>query len=202
MRDEGPAVRSANVRWHAARLSREERWAALRQRGQTVWFTGLPASGKSTIARALEEELLRKARVAYVLDGDNLRHGLNCDLGFGPEDRSENVRRTAHVAMLLADAGAVAIVSLISPYAADRARARESHRAARLPFLEVFVDTPLEECERRDPKGLYARARAGKLVGMTGVDDPYEPPARPDVVLRLGAPLAESVDQVIGLLAD
>src|SRR5205823_3797052 len=135
------------------------RWGLLGQRGATVWLTGLPASGKSTIAAALEERIAREGRSAYLLDGDNLRHGLNRDLGFSPEDRAHNVQRVAHVAQLLADAGTIAIVSLISPYVADRQAARRIHEEAGIDFVEVFVNTPLPECERRDPKGLYARAR-------------------------------------------
>ena len=150
-------------------------------RGATIWLTGLPASGKSTIAGELERRLVADGRAAYRLDGDNLRHGLNGDLGFGAADRAENVRRTAHVAQLFADAGLVAIVALISPWRDGRAAARALHASSGVGFLEVFVDTPLEVCERRDPKGLYARARAGEIKGMTGVDDPYEPPTDPDV---------------------
>jgi adenylyl-sulfate kinase len=150
-------------------------------------MTGLPASGKSSIAHAVEESLLAAGRSAYVLDGDNLRHGLNGDLGFSDEDRAENVRRTAHVARLMADAGTVAIVSLVSPFAADRDQARALVEAEGLPFVEVWVSTPVEECERRDPKGLYAKARAGEIAGFTGVDAPYEAPASPD--LELGAEL-------------
>jgi bifunctional enzyme CysN/CysC len=155
-------------------------------------MTGLPASGKSTIAVAVEQALLDRRRAAYLLDGDNLRHGLNGDLGFSAEDRAENVRRVGEVSRLLADAGIVALVSVVSPYAADRDRARELHARHRLAFFEVFVDTPLDECERRDPKGLYARARAGELTGMTGVDAPYERPQGPDLALR---PLEQSVEQ-------
>jgi bifunctional enzyme CysN/CysC len=193
------ATRATNVTWDPGKLDRERRWSALRTRGATVWFTGLPASGKSTIAAALEERLVVDGRSAYRLDGDNLRHGLNENLGFSAEDRSENVRRTAHAARLLADAGTVAVVSLVSPYEADRKLAREAHEAAGLEFVEIFVDTPIEECERRDPKGLYAKARAGEIEGMTGVDDPYEAPASPDLVLRPGdAPVA--VDRLLALL--
>jgi bifunctional enzyme CysN/CysC len=148
-----------------------------------VWLTGLPAAGKSTLASTLEERLLGVGRPAYVLDGDNLRHGLCAGLGFEPDDRSENVRRAAHVARLFADSGAIAIVSLISPYRSDRALARALHEEAGLPFLEVFVNTPVAECERRDPKGMYARARRGELQGFTGVGAPYEPPLDPDVEL-------------------
>src|ERR687893_2637168 len=178
---EGP--RSANVVWQPGEITREARWQALGGPGATVWFTGLPSSGKSTVAAAVEAKLLGEGRPAYVLDGDNLRHGLNGDLGFSAEDRAENVRRTAEVSALLADAGVVVLVALVSPYRADRPAARAVHEQRELPFLEVHVATSLEECERRDPKGLYARARAGELKGLTGVDDPYEPPEAPDVVV-------------------
>lgn len=178
--------RSANVVWQVGAVGREERWRALGRRGATVWFSGLPASGKSTLAAQVEARLLAHGRPAYLLDGDNLRHGLCGDLGFSASERAENVRRAAQAGRLLADAGTVALVSLVSPYAADRARARAIHAEAGLPFLEVWVDTPLGECERRDPKGLYGRARRGELRGMTGIDDPYEPPAAPEVVVRPG----------------
>ena len=174
----------SDVTWHPSSLDRAERWAALGQRGATVWLTGLPASGKSTIAVALERRLVDEGRAAYLLDGDNLRHGLSGDLGFSEADRTEHIRRVAHLARLLADAGVVAVASLVSPMAADRAGARRLHCAAGLPFLEVHVDTPVEECERRDPKGLYARARAGDLPGFTGVSAPYERPRRPDLRVR------------------
>jgi len=177
------ADRSPNVVWHESMLSRDERWSALGLRGATVWFTGLSGSGKSTIAAEVERMLLAARRPAYLLDGDNLRHGLNGDLGFSAEDRDENVRRAGEVARLFADAGVVALVPLISPYRAGRDRVRAFHEAAGLAFLEVFVDTPLEECERRDPKGLYAQARRGELTGFTGIDDPYEPPIVPELVL-------------------
>jgi adenylyl-sulfate kinase len=175
---------STNVTWHAGVVDRAQRWESLGHRGATVWFTGLPGSGKSTVSGAVEERLVRERRPAYRLDGDNLRHGVCGDLGFSAEDRNANVRRTAEVARLFADAGLIAIVSVVSPYAAARRAARELHERDGLRFVEVFVNTPLEECERRDPKGLYARARAGELRGFTGVDDPYEPPLAPDVELR------------------
>jgi len=189
--------RSENVTWHAGAVERARRAEATGGAGATVWLTGLPASGKSTIAVALEAALLDRGRAAYVLDGDNLRHGLNGNLGFSAEDRAENVRRTGEVARLFADSGVVALVSVVSPYEADRATARELHHAQGLPFLEVFVDTPLEECERRDPKGLFARARAGELKGMTGIDDPYEAPRSPDLHLK---PLEQSVDESVAAL--
>jgi bifunctional enzyme CysN/CysC len=183
-----------DVTWDARHLERGARWALTGQRGATVWLTGLPASGKSTIAGALEERLARDGYRAYRLDGDNLRHGLNNDLGFEPGDRTENIRRVAHVASLFADAGTIAIVSVISPYAEDRSLARSVHERSDLEFVEVFVDTPLEECERRDPKGLYARARGGVIRGFTGVDAPYERPREPDVALR---PLELSMDDLV-----
>ncbi|MGA2164176.1 MAG: adenylyl-sulfate kinase [Solirubrobacteraceae bacterium] len=193
--------RSPNVRWERETITRGERWAALGLTGATVWLTGLPAAGKSTIGRAIEERLVRAGRPAYLLDGDNLRHGLNGDLGFDEEARAENVRRTAHVARLLAECGAVAVVSLVSPYAADRELAATLHAKEELPFLEVFVSTPLAQCEQRDPKGLYARARAGELQGLTGLGAPYEAPTAPDVVLGThGEAIETAVDCVLEAL--
>ena len=153
-----------------------------------------PSSGKSTVAAAVEARLLAEGRAAYVLDGDNLRHGLNGNLGFSPEDRAENVRRTAEVAALMADAGVVALASLVSPFRADRAAARAAHESRGLRFLEVWVSTPLEECEQRDTKGLYAKARAGEIPDFTGVGQPYEEPEAPDLEVRFGEDLAESAD--------
>ncbi len=174
---------SENVVWHDSDLPRRDRWEALGVTGVTVWLTGLSGSGKSTVAAAVERRLLEAGVPAYLLDGDNLRHGLNGDLGFGAAERSENVRRVGEVARLFADAGVVTLVPLISPYRADRERARAAHDAAGLRFVEVFVNTPIDECERRDPKGLYAKARAGEILGFTGIDDPYEPPTSPDLEL-------------------
>jgi bifunctional enzyme CysN/CysC len=193
--------RSPNVTWHEGGLTREDRWRSLGQKGATVWLTGLPASGKSTIASALEQHLVANGRTAYRLDGDNLRHGLNGNLGFSAEDRAENVRRTAHVARLFADAGTIAIASLVSPYQSDRAAARASHDELELDFIEVFVDTPLEECERRDPKGLYAKARAGEISGMTGIDDPYEEPEGAEIVVR-GGTVEEAVAVIVARLEE
>ena len=190
-------TRSLNVTWQAGAASRERRREALGHEGATVWFTGLPASGKSTIAVGVEERLLAAGRSAYLLDGDNLRHGLNGDLGFDAAARRENVRRAAEVARLFADAGTVALVSLVSPYEADRAAARKLHAEDGLRFVEVFVNTPLEECERRDPKGLWARARRGELSGFTGVDHPYEPPASPELTLGPEIAPADAVEQVL-----
>ncbi len=172
----------SNVMWHANAVQRDQRPS----RGMTVWLTGLTGSGKSTVAVEVERRLVAAGRPSYLLDGDNLRHGLNADLGFAAGDRAENVRRVGEVARLFADAGVVAVVSLVSPYRADRDRVRAAHEEAGLRFLEVFVDTPLDLCEARDPKGLYAKARAGEITGFTGVDDPYEPPTNPELVLRPG----------------
>jgi bifunctional enzyme CysN/CysC len=174
---------SPNVVWHESEVPRDARWRAAGVRGATVWLTGLSGSGKSTVASALAVLLTEQGVLSYTLDGDNLRHGLNGDLGFTADDRTENVRRVGEVARLFADAGVVAIVPLISPYRAGRDHARALHEAAGLPFVEVFVDTPIELCEQRDPKGLYAQARAGKITGFTGIDDPYEPPLAPELVL-------------------
>jgi adenylyl-sulfate kinase len=194
-----PADRSPNVVWQQ-HTERAQRWTALGHGGATLWMTGLPGSGKSTVAAGVEAQLLGQGRSAYVLDGDNLRHGLNGDLGFSADDRAENVRRTAEVSALLADAGVVVLVALVSPYRADRDAARAVHEARGLPFLEIHVATSLEECERRDPKGLYARARAGEISGLTGVDDPYEAPSAPEVVVGSGEPVDEAVARVLAAL--
>jgi bifunctional enzyme CysN/CysC len=183
-------------------MTRDRRWSALGHSGATLWFTGLPGAGKSTIAAAVEERLIGAGQAAFLLDGDNLRHGLNGDLGFDEPARRENVRRTAHVAQLLAESGTIALVSLVSPYAADREFAATLHIEQKLEFVEVFVDAPLELCEKRDPKGLYARARAGELAGLTGVGAPYERPADPDLVLgALEETVERGVERVIELLA-
>jgi bifunctional enzyme CysN/CysC len=190
---------TSRIFWHEATVDRDERWSRLGLVGATVWFTGLSGAGKSTVADATSTALLDTGRAAYVLDGDNIRHGLNADLAFSAADRAENVRRIGEVARLLADAGLVALVPVVSPYRADRDRARAAHAAAGLRFVEVYVDTPLSVCEARDPKGLYARARAGELTGLTGVDDPYEPPASPDLHLTPG-PLDDQVAAVLWAL--
>jgi bifunctional enzyme CysN/CysC len=199
---EGKSERSPNVRWQGTRMTRERRWQSLGHGGATLWFTGLPGAGKSTVAAGVEERLIECGQPAFLLDGDNLRHGLNGDLGFDEGARSENVRRTAHVARLLAESGTIALVSLVSPYAADRQAAAALHAADELSFLEVFVNAPLELCEQRDPKGLYARARAGELAGLTGVGAPYEQPAEPDLVLgAFQETVEEEVERVMELLA-
>ena len=193
------APRSSNVVWQHG-FQREQRWAALGHGGATVWMTGLPASGKSTIAAGVEASLLEAGRSAYVLDGDNLRHGLNGDLGFSAADRTENVRRTAEVSALLADAGVVVLVAFISPYRADREAARAAHDRRSHSSSEVATHTSRNGSERRDPKGLYARARAGELKHLTGVDDPYEPPESPDVTVRGDEPVENAVARVLGAL--
>ncbi len=181
-------------------MTRSERVSALGAGGATIWFTGLPAAGKSTVAAAVERRLVAAGRSAYRLDGDVLRTGINRDLGFDQAARAENVRRAAEVARLMADAGTVALVALVSPYRADRAEARALHERYGLPFLEVWVSASVELCERRDPKGLYARARRGDLADMTGVDDPYEAPSAPELELAgdVGAP--EGASRVIALI--
>ena len=167
-----------------------------------LWFTGLSGAGKSTIANLVEQRLVELGRHTYLLDGDNVRHGLNRDLGFTQQDRVENVRRVTEVAALMADAGLIVLVAMISPFRAERAQARE--RLAEAGFLEVFIDTPLDVAESRDIKGLYARARAGELRNFTGVDSPYEPPLQPDIHIDTGAltPVAAAERIVTALLAD
>jgi adenylylsulfate kinase len=177
---EPPASR--NIVWSHGRVSAEDRARLLGQKGCVLWLTGLSGSGKSTIAHALERRLTEAGHACYVLDGDNVRHGLNSDLGFAPEHRDENIRRVGEVAALFADAGLIALVSFISPYRAGRQRAREAAGADR--FLEVFVDAPIAACERRDPKGLYRKAREGEIADFTGISAPYEPPEQPDLHLR------------------
>lgn len=169
-------------------------------RGQTVWFTGLSGSGKSSVAMLVERKLLEKGISAYVLDGDNLRHGLNADLGFSMADRAENLRRLSHVATLLADCGHLVLVPAISPLAEHRALARKVHADAGIDFFEVFCDTPLQDCERRDPKGLYAKARAGEITHFTGIDSPYQRPKNPDLRLTPDRSIDEQAQEVIDLL--
>jgi len=194
-------IKATNVTWHESHVERQERERLLRQKGCTIWLTGLPSSGKSTAAFTLEHELLKRGRLAYVLDGDNIRHGLNKNLGFSAEDREENIRRIGEVAKLFADAGCITITSFISPYRKDRDQARSIHQAMGVKFFEVFIDAPVEVCEERDPKGLYKKARSGQLKGFTGVDDPYEPPLKPELVLNT-AELSptECAEKILALL--
>lgn len=177
-------VKATNITWHRTHVDRKDRERLLRQKGCTIWFTGLPSSGKSTTAFTLEHELISLGYLAYALDGDNVRHGLNKNLGFSAEDREENIRRIGEVAKLFSDGGVITMASFISPYRKDRDLARKVHNDAGLCFVEVFVDTPIEICERRDPKGLYKKARKGEITGFTGINDPYEPPLNPEIVVR------------------
>ena len=174
---------ATNIHWHEGYLSRNQRFRALGAKGATVWFTGLPSSGKSTTAALVEYALVMAGVRAYRLDGDNLRHGLNKNLGFSHEDRTENIRRVGELARLFADSGCIALTAFISPYRIDRQTAREIHRLGGLRFFEVYAAAPLEVCEQRDAKGLYGRARAGLLPEFTGVSAPYEPPPEPDLML-------------------
>jgi bifunctional enzyme CysN/CysC len=197
----GDPAAASNIRWHDGEVSRGDRQALTGGPGVVVWLTGLSGSGKSTVAVEVERALVAAGRAAYLLDGDNLRHGLNGDLGFSAGDRAENIRRVGEVAALFADAGVVAVVPLISPYRASRDAVRERIEGAGLRFFEVYVATPLELCEERDPKGLYAKARAGELTGMTGIDDPYEEPTHAELVLTPsdGGPAAQA-ERVLALL--
>jgi adenylylsulfate kinase len=191
--------KATNVTWHQGSVTREERQKLLNQKGVTVWMTGLSASGKSTIAVILEQMLLHQKKHAYRLDGDNIRMGLNKNLGFSAEDRAENIRRIGEVAKLFTDAGVIAITSFISPYLKDR----DSVRAANKPgeFIEVYVQTSLETAEQRDPKGLYKKARAGQLKGFTGIDDPYEAPLKPEILIETEKQSAEeSAKQILAYL--
>ncbi len=176
-------IKATNITWHEGHVTREERAKLLGQKGATIWFTGLSGSGKSTIAFTLEHALVQRGRLAYVLDGDNVRHGLNKNLGFSAADREENIRRIGEVAKLFADCGVLTMTSFISPYRKDRDTVRALHAEGGLPFVEVYVNTPIETCEQRDPKGLYKKARAGQLKGFTGIDDPYEAPLKPELTL-------------------
>src|SRR2546429_5850194 len=174
--------KATNITWHEGSVTRDEREKLLGQKGVTVWMTGLSASGKSTIATILEQMLLHKKKPAYRLDGDNIRHGLNKNLGFSAEDRAENIRRVGEVAKLFTDAGVIAITSFISPYKKDRDAVRAGMKAGE--FIEVYINVSLAGAEKRDPKGLYKKARAGEIKGFTGIDDPYEQPERAEVVLE------------------
>ena len=190
--------RSANVTEHDFQVDRESRETLNGHSGQVLWFTGLSGSGKSTIANQVESQLFSLGIRSYILDGDSVRHGLSKDLGFTPEDRAENVRRVAEVANLMVDAGLVVLVCLVSPFRGDRRTARSLFGEA--DFLEVFVDTPLEVCIARDPKGLYAKSAAGNLPNMSGVGQDYEPPTHPDLRLDGVAPVADSVSAVLAKL--
>jgi len=193
--------KATNIVWHAGHVTRADREKLNGHKGFTLWFTGLSGSGKSTVAVAVEKALCERGVKTYILDGDNVRHGLNSNLGFSPEDRTENIRRIGEVSKLFNDAGLVALTAFISPYRADRDKVRAL--MAEGDFLEVFVDCPVEECEKRDVKGLYAKARAGQIKEFTGISAPYEEPAKPELVLRTHE-LSEqqSVEKVLGYLEE
>ncbi|MCJ1454758.1 Adenylyl-sulfate kinase [Mycoblastus sanguinarius] len=194
---------ATNITWHASSVTHPERSALRAQKGFTLWFTGLSASGKSTIAIALEQHLLHLGLAAYRLDGDNVRFGLNKDLGFGEKDRNENIRRIAEVALLFSDSCTIALTSFISPYRSDRAVARELHVSRSIPFIEIYVHVPLSIAESRDPKGLYAKARRGEIKDFTGVSAPYEEPEEPEVVIKSGETgVAEAVAQIAQYLEE
>jgi bifunctional enzyme CysN/CysC len=193
--------RSHNIHWQNVKVDKAARTELNSHAPAVLWFTGLSGSGKSTIASALEAELVRRGIFAYRLDGDNIRHGLNANLGFSAADREENIRRIGEVAKLFADSGALALTSFISPYRADRDLCRELHKADKLDFIEVFVDAPIELCEQRDPKGLYKKARAGQIKGFTGIDDPYEAPTNAELVLKPATmSVQDSVDACVEML--
>ncbi len=183
--------KATNITWHHHSITRAEREKLAGHRGLVLWFTGLSASGKSTVANYVDELLHDSGRRCYVLDGDNIRHGLNKNLGFSAADRAENIRRIGEVAKLFAESGVIAITCFISPYRADRDAARALNPAG--TFHEIFVDCPIEICEQRDPKGLYKKARAGELKGFTGIDDPYEAPLKAELVLDAGTKSAEDL---------
>ena len=196
-------VKATNIHYHEGNITRDERWKALGTKGVTMWFTGLSACGKSTIACALEQALCNQGVACYRLDGDNIRFGLNKNLGFSAADREENIRRIGEVSKLFADAGIVTLTSFISPYTKDRDAARKMHEDTGLTFIEVFVDTPIEVCEQRDPKGLYKKARAGEIKGFTGIDDPYEAPPKAELVLKpADHDVATCVKQCLKALAE
>jgi adenylylsulfate kinase len=191
--------KATNITWHQSALSKLDREKLLSQKGVVIWFTGLPSSGKSTLAHAVEEELYTRGHLSYVLDGDNIRHGLNKNLGFSPEDREENIRRIGEVAKLFAQAGVITMTAFISPYRRDRDKAR--HLLEDGEFIEVFVKVSLEEAEQRDPKGLYKKARAGEIKEFTGISAPYEEPLNPELAVDTNKlDLAKSKDMVIQYL--
>jgi len=193
--------KATNVYWHDGDVTRDDRAKLLGQRGATIWFTGLSGSGKSTVAVALEKALYAQGRLSYRLDGDNVRMGINKNLGFSAEDRTENIRRIGEVAKLFVDAGVIALSSFVSPYRADRDIVRELHEKSGMDFIEVYVDVPLEEAEKRDPKGLYKKARAGEIKNFTGISDPYEAPVKPELVLPSHEmSLEEEVEALLTLL--
>ena len=195
--------KATNVTWHDGEVTRENRHEILRQKGATIWFTGLSGSGKSTVAVALENALFERGKLSYRLDGDNVRLGINKNLGFSAEDRAENIRRIGEIAKLFVDSGQIALSSFVSPYREDRDNVRKLHQEAGMEFIEVFVDCSLEAAEARDPKGLYKKARAGEIKNFTGIDDPYEAPENPELHLHSDQQtLEEEVNLILDLLRD
>lgn len=193
--------KATNITWHDGTIKQADRERLLGQKGVVIWFTGLSGSGKSTLALAVEENLFEKGHLTYVLDGDNIRHGLNKNLGFSPQDREENIRRIGEVSKLFVDAGVIAMTAFISPYRADRDNARALLPEGR--FIEIFVQVPLDVAENRDPKGLYKKARAGELKEFTGISAPYEEPLNPELVINTSElDLKKSVDKVIKYLLE
>jgi adenylylsulfate kinase len=191
--------KATNITWHDGEITKADRERLLHQKGIVIWFTGLSGSGKSTLARAVEEKLFERGHLSFVLDGDNIRHGLNKNLGFSPEDREENIRRIGEVAKLFADAGLITMTAFISPYRKDRDNARQLLKEKE--FIEVFVKVPLDVAEKRDPKGLYKKARAGEIAEFTGISAPYEEPTKPELMIDTSeSDLNESVDIVIQYL--
>ena len=195
--------KATNITWHEGHVERADRFKLLNQKGATIWMTGLSGSGKSTVAFTAEHMLVESGKLAYCLDGDNIRHGLNNNLGFSPADRTENIRRIGEVAKLFADTGVLTFTSFISPYRADRDLVRELHKAADLPFIEVYVRVPLDTCEQRDPKGLYKKARAGEIPEFTGISAPYEEPLNAELIIDNGekSPV-DSANEVLGYLKE
>lgn len=196
-------VKATNVYWHDGEVSREDRNKLLKQKGATLWFTGLSGSGKSTVAVALEKALMEKGHLCYRLDGDNIRLGINKNLGFSAEDRTENIRRIGEISKLFVDTGVIVLSSFVSPYRADRDIVRELHDAGDMDFLEIFVDVPLDVAEQRDPKGLYKKARAGEIKNFTGVSDPYEAPLNAELVLNSHEQsLEEEVEILLAMMSE
>lgn len=194
--------KSENIVWHHSRVEREERFRIFGQRGATLWFTGLSGAGKSTVAFALEQALLQQQYKTYVLDGDNIRHGLNNNLGFSDKDREENIRRVGEVSRLFADAGIIILSSFISPFRHDRRQVRDIHEKSGLAFIEVFIDTPLEICEARDPKKLYEKARRGEIKEFTGISSPYERPEHAEITIGPENSPDQSVELIFAYLRE
>ncbi len=192
--------KSTNVVWHKMNVSREDREELLKQKGAVLWFTGLSGSGKSTVASSLEKRLHDMGKLTYTLDGDNVRHGLNSDLGFSDEDRVENIRRIGEISKLFVDAGVITIATFVSPFREDRQKVRD---LLGKDFVEIYIDCPIEVCEKRDPKGIYKKARAGEIKHFTGIDSPYESPINPEIVVSTHLnTLDECVDKLVAYLEE